>query len=975
MTNKNTRRAFLASLMALLLCVSSLLSTTYAWFTDSVTSGNNVIKSGNLDIELEYWDGDSWEDVAGKDDILTNELWEPGVTEVAYLKVKNAGSLSFKYQLGINIISETAGKNAAGETFLLSDYIQFGVVEGINGENGAYANREDAIADVTGAKKISAGYTKAASMASGDVLYLALVVYMPTTVDNTANHDGTNKPEINLGISAYATQYTEENDSFGTDYDAGAWMEAMPVYTEAELVTALNAAVGEDILVVLAKDIVLTEAWTPIGDKDAGEYFTGVLDGNGHTISGLDIASNDYDALISAAKDATIKNLTVEGTVDGVNAAGIVARLEGNSVVENCVNKVAVTGTTKAGGIVSNVTGADAKIVNCTNDADVSCSRAAAGGVGGIVGYVNGNASVDIINCTNNGAVTGTDNQTTGAVVGYAAANSSGLIAGFTNSGTITGKNYVGDGHGRWLEDANGLVLAGYCGTPANWSEAKTVDTPAELKTTLTEAAAAGSGDNTIVLLGDIDMTDTAWTPISVDGYHGAGVVTVEGNGATIKGLDAPLFAGGFAGKSGIVIKDLTIADSTIVGGNQGGGAFIDCADSMHVITLENCHLLNSSVSGERAGGLIGWCSGYAKLNDGPVKAYVTISDCSVVDSKVIGNGSAGGIAGHPGASDYTYTTIEDCLVKNVDVISYEPVSSWRTGAIVGTANNGHVVINNVTVEDVTLTQDGVTATETKLYGRFVPSGTGTLTIDGNEVLANATNAGLEAALTGSQNDVYLPAGNYTLPSVSGKDVTIAGSADTVITVNKPAYHGSDVTFEGVTVVGSGIHTGVQHVNTVTYNGATIKGEMCLYGEKVVFNGCTFELAKGQYIWTYGAKVVEFNNCTFNTAGKAILIYKDGGQIDNTVTVKGCTFNATAGDKAGAIKNQNCAAIEIDNYQSNIKLECSENTYNSNFSGEWRIKSFYNNGNTVTVNGTAYSQIAIDGKLMTIDANQNVTVN
>ena len=61
MTNtKSTKRALLASVMALLLCFSMLLSTTFAWFTDSVTSGNNIIKSGNLDIELEYWNGTDW---------------------------------------------------------------------------------------------------------------------------------------------------------------------------------------------------------------------------------------------------------------------------------------------------------------------------------------------------------------------------------------------------------------------------------------------------------------------------------------------------------------------------------------------------------------------------------------------------------------------------------------------------------------------------------------------------------------------------------------------------------------------------------------------------------------------------------------------------------------------------------------------------------------------------------------------------
>lgn len=250
-----------------------------------------------------------------------------------------------------------------------------------------------------------------------------------------------------------------------------------------------------------------------------------------------------------------------------------------------------------------------------------------------------------------------------------------------------------------------------------------------------------------------------------------------------------------------------------------------------------------------------------------------------------------------------------------------------------------------------------------------------TVIIDGSTQKNAASQDELNGALTGNV-DVTLSDGNYTLPSVSNGDVTISGTTDTVITVGKPNYSGSDVTFNGVTIKGSGYSTGVQHVNTVTYNDATIVGEMCLYGEKVVFNNCTFEL-NGQYIWTYGAKEVEFNNCTFNTTGKAILIYNEGAGASK-VTVKGCTFNATAGAKAGAIANQNCAAIEIDNHQDSgigtaHVLITEGNTYGENFSGEWRIKNFVS-GNAVTVNGVSYSQIAIDGKLMTIDASKNVTV-
>ena len=141
-----------------------------------------------------------------------------------------------------------------------------------------------------------------------------------------------------------------------------------------------------------------------------------------------------------------------------------------------------------------------------------------------------------------------------------------------------------------------------------------------------------------------------------------------------------------------------------------------------------------------------------------------------------------------------------------------------------------------------------------------------------------------------------------------------------------------------------------------------------------MFNKCVFDL-KDEYIWTYGAKQVEFNGCTFNTTGKAILIYKDGGLIDTNVSVKGCTFNATKGATASAIANQNCAAIEIHNYQSNITLTTENNTVDSDFSGEWRIKQYDTTNNcTISVNGITYTQIAVDGKLMTIDGNKNVTV-
>ena len=257
MSTKSTKRALLSSILALVLCASMLVGTTFAWFTDSVTSANNIIKSGNLDIVLEYWNGQAWVDVEGKSDIITNELWEPGVTEVAYLRLKNNGSLALKYQLGVNIASERAGTNMAGQIFQLSDYIYFDVVDGVNGQTNAYT-RDAAMAVATENTKISTGYTKAGTLEAGsDYVYLAMIVHMPTTVGNEANHKtGTDAPEINLGINVFATQAAVESDAFGSDYDQDTVLVSAPVERPAQATTAMNLKGANDVVISLPAAVI-----------------------------------------------------------------------------------------------------------------------------------------------------------------------------------------------------------------------------------------------------------------------------------------------------------------------------------------------------------------------------------------------------------------------------------------------------------------------------------------------------------------------------------------------------------------------------------------------------------------------------------------------------------------------------------------------------------------------------------------------
>lgn len=262
------------------------------------------------------------------------------------------------------------------------------------------------------------------------------------------------------------------------------------------------------------------------------------------------------------------------------------------------------------------------------------------------------------------------------------------------------------------------------------------VMTTAELRATLTAFTSAGSGDNVIEIGKDIVLKEgETWVPAKVDGYHGAGVVTVLGNGHKISGLNAPLFAGGFAGNSGIIVKELTldgvkINDAT---SNLGIGAFVCDVDSMPTIELDNCHLTNSeiiSTGGARVGGLIGWTSGYNNPNDGPVDTYIKITKCSVEGCTISAKGSVGGIIGHAGCNPATFHTITDCAVKNC-VINSTDDGGWRVGVVVGTANVGELTITNVTESGNTVTQTGKTAPEhSNLYGRFVPGTTGKLVID-----------------------------------------------------------------------------------------------------------------------------------------------------------------------------------------------------------------------------------------------------
>ena len=224
---KSKKSALLLSFTSLLICFAMLVGSTFAWFTDTVSTAVNKIQAGNLDVELEYSkDFTEWKKVNDTTKVFEDStLWEPGRTEIVYLRVKNAGKLALKYTLGIYNLYNSTGKNVLGNKYSLSDYVKLGVVEA----DAAYADRAAAISAVQDSAKTlnSIGDTGVvgADLATNTTKVYAMVLYMPTEVGNEANPKN-NDPywaaKVSFGISVSATQAMSESDSFDNTYDEDA---------------------------------------------------------------------------------------------------------------------------------------------------------------------------------------------------------------------------------------------------------------------------------------------------------------------------------------------------------------------------------------------------------------------------------------------------------------------------------------------------------------------------------------------------------------------------------------------------------------------------------------------------------------------------------------------------------------------------------------------------------------------------------
>ena len=214
---KSTKRALLGSFMAMVLCLAMLVGATFAWFTDTASTGVNKIQAGNLDVQLVDENGNSLEGKTLEFKKAANAaegeavLWEPGCTyELPAVYVKNNGNLALKYKVAITGINGSAK---------LNEVIDWTIND----------------ADLSADHSLSAGATSEALTIKGHMQESAGNDYMNESIDGIA-------------ITVYATQDTVESDSFNNQYDKNA------TYPVAN-VTELKEALTNGGVVAVTKDI------------------------------------------------------------------------------------------------------------------------------------------------------------------------------------------------------------------------------------------------------------------------------------------------------------------------------------------------------------------------------------------------------------------------------------------------------------------------------------------------------------------------------------------------------------------------------------------------------------------------------------------------------------------------------------------------------------------------------------------------
>ena len=259
---RSLKQRLTASVLVLVMTLSTLLGTTFAWFTDSVTSTGNQIQTGSLKADLLHKVGDDWVSLKENTDhkVFDYDKWEPGFTAVETLKVANFGSLALQWRLSLyrEDGSATLGANAEDLAEVIDVYVAYGensdesyeeiTANGAWLKKGTLAEAMKNPSDFIGGQLLPTGKVlennSAVSLAVGSQV-IQIALHMQENAGNAYQELSVG----NLFVNLVATQWSYENDSFDNGYDKDAVFPELHISGITVDVTTENNVVTKDATV------------------------------------------------------------------------------------------------------------------------------------------------------------------------------------------------------------------------------------------------------------------------------------------------------------------------------------------------------------------------------------------------------------------------------------------------------------------------------------------------------------------------------------------------------------------------------------------------------------------------------------------------------------------------------------------------------------------------------------------------------
>ena len=317
-SSKSTKRALITSALAILMCAAMLIGATFAWFTDTASTGVNKIVSGNLKVDIIGADSDSHIEKLNFTKAATTDaeagaeiLWEPGCRYLTEgFRIANKGNLALKWKAQVN-----TGTTAANEgNFDLLDVIDFYLVT--KAADGT--ETETALDEFTGNLK---------KTETSDVYYIKGVM------QTTAGNDYQGLTLDGISITVVATQDTVESDSFDNQYDKDA--EYPILVTTGDELQAIVSNATAPVNIVLTNSITTNNFVIP-EDKDV------TLDLNGRTVTNAGshtILNKGHLTLTDSSADKSGQIISLKGNTAALrNGDNAVCVVEGGTISRDGAN-------------------------------------------------------------------------------------------------------------------------------------------------------------------------------------------------------------------------------------------------------------------------------------------------------------------------------------------------------------------------------------------------------------------------------------------------------------------------------------------------------------------------------------------------------------------------------------------------------------------------------------------------------------